>query len=85
MQGCLGFGSHLRGQAQHLLHQLLRLSGLFQEQFHNCREQLELHLQASQTHNKRMLKLHLRCFLEASDENYTIEAIFLHCKGNKCV
>lgn len=52
MQGRPGFGSHLRGQAQHLLHQLLRLSGLFQEQFHNCRQQLELHLHASQTHKQ---------------------------------
>lgn len=36
--------SHLRGEAQHLLHQLLGLSRLFQEQFDDCRQQLQLHL-----------------------------------------
>lgn len=40
----LNCSSHLCSQAQHLLHKFLGLSGLFQEQFHNCRQKLQLHL-----------------------------------------
>uniref|UniRef100_A0A8C5INY1 Uncharacterized protein n=1 Tax=Junco hyemalis TaxID=40217 RepID=A0A8C5INY1_JUNHY len=36
--------THLRGQAQHLLHQLLCLRGLLQEQLHDGCQQLQLHL-----------------------------------------
>lgn len=41
-----GAVTHLRGQAQHLLHQLLRLSGLLQKQLHDGRQQLQLNLRA---------------------------------------
>lgn len=82
MQGRLSYCSHLRCQAQHLLHQILRLSGLFQEQFHNCRKQLELHLHTSEMH-KRMLKLHLRWLLVALDEKLINLTTVLHSEGNK--
>lgn len=43
--------SYLRGQAQHLLHQLLGLSGFFQEQFDNRCQKLQLHLRdENETH-----------------------------------
>lgn len=44
--------SHLRGETQHLLHKLLGLGGLLQEQLHNGCEQLQLHLRDN--HEKNM-------------------------------
>lgn len=40
-----GWGTHLSGQAEDLLHELLGLCWLLQKEFHNSCQQLQLHLQ----------------------------------------
>lgn len=53
-QGRLGGRTHLRGQAEDLLHQLLGLCRLLQKELHDSRQQLQLHLRTERRQGGRV-------------------------------